>query len=141
MDPQQTPAADPLDSLVGEWLTVPDVAERLGTDPGKVRRILQEGRLVGVRRGTPPVLQVPADFLVPGHLANPAAPSRAEDLPRWTVLAALQGTLTVLSDAGFSAEEAVTWLFTPDESLPGTPMSALREGRKTEVRRRAQAEL
>ncbi len=31
------------------------------------------------------------------------------------------------------------WLFTPDDSLPGTPIDALRGGRKTEVRRRAQA--
>ena len=31
------------------------------------------------------------------------------------------------------------WLFTPDDSLPGTPADALRAGRKTEVRRRAQA--
>ncbi|MDM7853591.1 Rv2175c family DNA-binding protein [Cellulomonas alba] len=129
------------EALVDEWLTVPDVAERLGVDAGKVRRLVQEGKLAAVRRGDPAVLSVPAAFLVPGHLANPAAPSRAEDGAEWTVLAALQGTLTVLSDAGFSTAEAIAWLFTPDESLPGTPLEALRAGRKTEVRRRAQAEL
>lgn len=133
-------APDP-DALVAEWLTLPDVAERLGVEPGKVRRLLQEGKLVGVRRGDPPVLSVPAAFLVPGHLANPAAPSRAVDGPEWTVLAALAGTLTVLADGGFSAQDAIAWLFTPDDSLPGTPIEALRAGRKTEVRRRAQAEL
>jgi hypothetical protein len=133
-----TPAPD---TLVDEWLTVPDVAERLDLDAGKVRRIVQEGRLVGVRRGDPKVFSIPSAFLVPGHLANPAAPSRADDLPRWTVLAALQGTLTLLRDAGFSDDEAVVWLFTADESLRGSPIDALREGRKTEVRRLAQAEL
>ncbi|MEN0130050.1 MAG: Rv2175c family DNA-binding protein [Brevundimonas sp.] len=133
-----TPAPD---TLVDEWLTVPDVAERLDLDAGKVRRIVQEGRLVGVRRGDPKVFSIPAAFLVPGHLANPAAPSRADDLPPWTVLAALQGTLTLLRDAGFSDDEAVVWLFTADESLRGAPIDALREGRKTEVRRLAQAEL
>ncbi|WP_129338554.1 Rv2175c family DNA-binding protein [Cellulomonas endophytica] len=130
-----------LDRLVPGWLTVPDVAERLGTDPGKVRRLLQEGRLVAVRRGEPPVASIPEGFLVPGHLANPAAPSRDPDVGEWAVLAALQGTLTVLADAGFSDAEAVVWLHTPDDSLPGTPLEALRSGRKTEVRRRAQAEL
>jgi hypothetical protein len=134
-------ASDALDRLVDEWLTVPDVAERTGLDAGKVRRLLQERRLVGVRRGEPRVLSVPAAFLVPGHLANPAQPTapRADDT--WTVLASLQGTLTLLADAGFSDEDAVAWLFTPDDSLPGTPVDALRAGRKTEVRRRAQAEL
>ncbi len=127
------------DQLVDSWLTVPDVAERLGVDPGKVRRLIQERKLVGVRRGTPRVLSVPADFLVPGHLANPAAPDRpSEDRP-WTVLAALQGTLTVLADDGFSDEDAVVWLFRHEESLGTSPIAALRAGRKTEVRRVAQA--
>ncbi|NKX51550.1 DNA-binding protein, partial [Arthrobacter deserti] len=36
-------------------------------------------------------------------------------------------------------EEILRWLFTEDESLPGRPIDALREGRKTEIRRRAQA--
>jgi Rv2175c C-terminal domain of unknown function len=44
-----------------------------------------------------------------------------------------------LGDAGFSDEEAIIWLFTADDSLPGRPVDALREGRKTEIRRRAQA--
>lgn len=132
-------SAPHLDDLVDAWLTVPDVADRLGTDAGKVRRMLQERRIVGVRRGQPPVLSVPEAFLVPGHLANPAAPARVEDAPAWTVLAALQGTLTVLADTGFDDEEAVRWLFSPEDALGTTPVAALRAGRKTEVRRIAQA--
>ena len=132
-------ATPDLDQLVGSWLTVPDVAQMLGTDAGKVRRLLQERRLVAVRRGTPPVLSVPADFLVPGHLANPAAPDvPSEDRP-WTVLASLQGTLTVLGDDGFSDEQMIRWLFAVEESLGVAPVTALRAGRKTEVRRVAQA--
>ncbi|WP_421734060.1 Rv2175c family DNA-binding protein [Cellulomonas sp.] len=130
-----------LDRLVDEWLTVPDIADRLGLDASKVRRIVQERRIIGVRRGDPRIFYVPGAFLVPGHLANPAQPTnRDPDLP-WAVLASLQGTLTVLSDAGFTDEAAIEWLFTPDESLPGTPIDALRAGRKTEIRRRAAAEL
>lgn len=135
-----TEPAPATDGLVDSWLTLPDIAERVGLDVGKVRRLVQERRIVGVRRGDPRVFQVPEAFLVPGHLANPAQPARSAD-EEWTVLASLQGTLTVLADAGFSDEEAIAWLFTPDDSLPGTPIDALRAGRKTEVRRRAQAEL
>ncbi|WP_298456975.1 Rv2175c family DNA-binding protein [uncultured Cellulomonas sp.] len=130
-----------LDALVPDWLTLPDVADRLGIDVGKVRRLLQEGRLAAVRRGDPPVLSVPADFLVPVHLANPAAPaaaSTAPDSPQWAVLTALRGTLTVLGDAGFDAAESVEWLFSPDDVLGRAPMQALRAGSKSEVRRRAQ---
>jgi hypothetical protein len=113
---------DDLDTLVTDWLTIPDVAERLGLDVGKVRRLLQDRYLVGVRRGERNVLSVPAALIVDG------AP-----LPE------LRGTLTVLMDSGYDDESALRWLFTPDESLPGTPVEALRGGRKTEVRRRAQA--
>ncbi len=133
------------EDLVDAWLNVPEVAERLGLDVGKVRRLLQEGKLLAVRRGEPRVQSIPAAFLVPEHLANPSAPTHPaeaeDDRPRWAVLSALQGTLTVLSDAGFDDEAALVWLFTPDDSLPGTPIEALRAGAKTEVRRRAQAEL
>ena len=129
------------DDLVDEWLTLPDVADRLGEDVAKVRRLVQERRLIAVRRGEPPVLSVPARFLVPGHLANPANPGVPGAGAAWTVLAALQGTFTVLADVGFTDEQAIVWLFTPTDELPGTPMDALLAGRKSLVRRLAQAEL
>jgi hypothetical protein len=111
-----------LDSLVSQWLTLPDVAERLSTDVGRVRRLIQDRFLVAVRRGERSVLSVPADVVADG------AP-----IPE------LPGTLTVLFDAGYDPEAALAWLLTPDESLPGSPLQALLAGRKTEVRRRAQA--
>jgi hypothetical protein len=131
------------DDLVDSWLTVPDVADELGLDAGKVRRLLKERRLVGIRRGTPPVLSVPAAFLVPVDAANPSADEHAEDedapVARATVLASLQGTLSVLGDVGLTDVDAIAWLFTADDSLPGRPVDALRAGHKTEIRRRAQA--
>jgi excisionase family DNA binding protein len=111
-----------LDMLVPSWLTIPEVAERLGVDVTRVRRLVQDRYLVAVRRGERNVLSVP-EALLPGDELMP-------DLP---------GTLTVLADSGFDAEESLRWLLTPDDSLPGTPVEALRTGRKTEVRRRAQA--
>lgn len=119
---------------VDSWLTVPDVAERLSLDAGRVRQLLQERRLLGIRRGDPPVLQIPERFLVVAG-------------ERWEVLPTLQGTLVLLADAGFSDGEAIDWLFAPDPSLPGAgpeqqppaPVDSLRHGHRTEVRRRAQA--
>ncbi len=130
-----------IDDLVGEWLTVPDVAERLDVEVSKVRRLLEERRIVGVRGGEPPVLRVPAAFLVPGNLANPAQRGAPDEAPAWTVLAALQGTFTVLADVGFDDVGAIRWLFTEDDSLGSTPMAALLAGRKSAVRRVAQSEL
>ena len=51
----------------------------------------------------------------------------------------LPGTITVLTDSGFTPNDILRWLFTSDDSLPGTPIEALRGNRGTEVKRRAQA--
>ena len=107
----------------------------MGTDLGRVRQLLHDRRIVGLRRGEPPVLRVPERFLVPTPEGG------------WQVLATLQGTFVLLADAGYSDEEAVRWLLTPDGSLPGSgpspegpaPVDSLAAGHKTEVRRRAQA--
>lgn len=120
MTDSRATAASDLDALVGDWLSVPEAGERLGLDAARARRLVQERQLLAVRRDG--VLAVPAAFVGDGK-----------------VLKGLPGTITVLSDAGYSDEEAVRWLFTADESLPGTPVQALAENRGTEVKRRAQA--
>lgn len=112
------------DAMVGEWLTLPDIAERFGVQVTRVRQLLRDNQLIAVRRGENNVLSVPAGFIDGDHTVK-----------------GLTGTLTLLKDAKFTDEEALRWLFTPDDSLPGTPVDALRENRGTEVRRRAQAEL
>ncbi len=103
-----------------ELLTIPDVAERLGMPVTRVHQLLRERQLIELRDGGS--RRIPADFLV-------------DD----TVVRGLSGTITLLTDAGFTDAEIVDWLFADDDSLPGTPMAALRENRGTEVRRRAQA--
>lgn len=55
------------------------------------------------------------------------------------VVKGLPGTLTVLLDCGFGDVETLRWLFTADETLPGTPIEAICRHRCTEVNRRAQA--
>lgn len=111
-----------LEELVGDWLTLPDAAEQLGLSVTKVHSLLEERALVALRIGERKVRSIPAAFLTDG-----------------AVLDSLKGTISVLVDAGFQDDEMVRWLFTPDETLPGRPVDALREGRKTEIRRRAQA--
>jgi hypothetical protein len=124
--PHAVPVSDDdvtsLETLVTEWLPLPDVAQRLDTDVSRVRRLLQDHALLAVRRGTPTVLSVPADLLPDGQLMP--------DLP---------GTVSVLLDSGFDESAALRWLLTPDDSLPGSPLSRLIAGHKTEIRRRAQA--
>ncbi|WP_432562815.1 Rv2175c family DNA-binding protein [Kineococcus sp. SYSU DK003] len=114
--------SEELDALVPEWLTVPDIAELTGQDQRVVRRWLQERELVAVRRGERSVAMVPAGFVTAEGPLNH-----------------LKGTLSVLGDSGYTDVEALAWLHTPDDTLPGTPIEALRANRKTEVRRRAQA--
>lgn len=117
-----TPVTDDVDLLVGEWLTLPEVADALGIDIVRTRQLLKDGQLVGIRRGDRGVIAVPAAFIDDG-----AVPAK------------LPGLLTLLRDAGFDENQALRWIFTPDDTLPGTPMQALTENRHTEVRRRAQS--
>ncbi|WP_307858527.1 Rv2175c family DNA-binding protein [Microbacterium flavescens] len=102
-----------------EWLTLPELVEVLGEPLGRVRRFIDESYLVGTRRDG--ALKVPALFIVDGH-----------------PLASLRGTVIVLHDAGFSDDEVIEWLLTPEESIGIPPIEALRAGRKAEVRRVAQ---
>jgi hypothetical protein len=109
-----------VDPRTTEWLTVPDLVELLGIPQSRVRRLLEDRILLGMR--VDGVLKVPADFIVDGE-----------------PLHELRGTVLVLADAGFSDEEAVNWLLSEQDSLGTTPIAALRSGRKAEVRRVAQA--
>ena len=110
------------DELVQEWLTLPEVGERLGISVSRARQLVIDHQLLAVRRGENNALMVPADLIRDGK-----------------VIKGLPGLLTLLVDARFSDEEMLRWLFTPDDSLPGSPVQALSENRGTEVKRRAQA--
>lgn len=108
------------EALVAEWLSLPDAARRLNLNASRVKQLLRDHKLLAVHRAG--ALMIPAAFINGGQ-----------------VLKGLPGTLTLLSDAGYDNVEAVRWLFTADDTLPGTPVQALVENRGTEVRRRAQA--
>ena len=112
-------ADDVLDAKV-EVLPVPDVALRLGLPVTRVHQMLRDHQLLAVRRDG--VVAVPAEFLDGDVLVK-----------------GLSGTITVLRDGGHPDAEILRWLFTDDDSLPGTPIEALRRDRGREVKRRAQA--
>ena len=111
-----------LEGLVGDWLTVPDIGERMGLRLSDVRQMIEDRHVLGVRIGPRKVMSVPTKFF------NEEGP-----LPE------LAGTFTVLRDGRMSDTQILRWLFTPDDTLPapGAPMDSLLAGFKTEVRRRA----
>ncbi|REE99561.1 Rv2175c family DNA-binding protein [Thermomonospora umbrina] len=108
------------DALVGEWVTLPEAAERLGLNLSRTKQLVRDHKVLGVQRAGS--LMIPAAFIRDGQ-----------------VVKGLPGTLTLLSDAGYDTVETLRWLFTADDTLPGTPVQALAENRGTEIRRRAQA--
>ncbi len=113
-----------VEALVGDWVYLPDIAERYGLPLSRVRRFVADREVLTHRVGPNRAVAVPAGFL-------------GDDGPR----AELKGTFTVLADGGMNDLEIIRWLHTVDPTLPGSgaPLDALRLGHKTEVRRRAQA--
>jgi hypothetical protein len=103
-----------------ELMTIPEVGEALGVPVNRVHQYLRDGHLVAVR-GEDGVRRVPADFMHDG-----------------VIVKSLTSVITLLRDVRYEDDEIVDWLFRADDSLPGTPIQALRENRGTEVKRRAQ---
>ena len=111
----------PIDASVGHWLTIDQVAGQLAVPLNRVKQMLRDRRLLGAERPD-------GSFGVPAAFLDGAK-----------VVQGLHGTLTLLFDCGFSEAEAMRWLFTSDDSLPGSPIEAIAAHRCTEVNRRAQA--
>lgn len=111
-----------LQSLVGEWLSWSQASELLGVSVSKVRQLIREHQLAAVVPSPGAGQQIPAELIMDGQIVK-----------------GVPGLLTVLHDGGHDDREALTWLFTADDSLPGRPVDALRENRGSEVKRRAQA--
>jgi hypothetical protein len=115
------PSADDVLDPDVEVMALPDAATRLGLPVTRVQQALRDGHLLAVRRAG--ALLIPSVFLT----------------DEGTIVKGLPGTITVLTDSGFTPNDIMRWLFTSDDSLPGTPIEALRTNRGTEVKRRAQA--
>ena len=116
-DPEQQ-----LATLVDEWLDWQQAADLLQVSVSKVRQLIREHQLAAVVPVPRGGQRVPAALISEGMIVK-----------------GVPGVLTVLHDGGYDDEQALTWLFTPDDTLPGRPIDALRENRGSEVKRRAQA--
>ena len=111
-----------LADLVEEWLDWSQAAERLGVSVSKVRQLIREHQLAGAVPVPGGGQKVPAALIQDGLVTK-----------------GVPGVLTVLHDGGYDDRAALEWLFTPDDTIPGRPVDALRENRGTEIKRRAQA--
>lgn len=103
-----------------EITPLPEVAKRFGLPVTRVHQMIRDGHLLAMRRDGE--LGVPEVFLT-----------------ETAVVKGLGGTITLLRDNGYNEDEILRWLLTADDTLPGTPIEALRGDRGREVKRRAQA--
>jgi hypothetical protein len=118
----ETAESAELATLVGEWLDWSEASDRLSISVNKVRQLIREHHLAAVVPVPGAGQKVPAELIMDGEIVK-----------------GVPGLLTVLHDAGYDDREAIAWLFTADDTLPGRPIDALRENRGSEVKRRAQA--
>lgn len=121
MDNASTSDVD-LQALVGEWLDWSEAGDRLGVSVSKVRQLIREHQLAAAVPAPGAGQKVPAALIMDG-----------------VIVKGVPGVLTVLHDGGYDDREALAWLFTADDTIPGRPIDALRENRGAEVKRRAQA--
>ena len=119
---RETTSEAPLDTLITDWRDWKSTATELDVSVSKVRQLIREHQLAAAVPSPGAGQQVPAELVMDGAIVK-----------------GVPGLLTLLADGGWSNREMLTWLFTPDDSLPGRPIDALRENRGSEVKRRAQA--
>ena len=103
-----------------DLMSVPDAAQALGVPVTRIHQFVRDGHLVSVRN-TEGARCIPALLLQDGAIVK-----------------SLPSVITQLRDARYSDDEIVEWLFRADDSLPGSPVDALRANRGSEVKRRAQ---
>lgn len=120
------PVSDDVLSPDEELYQLPDVAKILAVPVTRIHQMLRDNALLALRRGG--VIQVPERFFTVDPRTGDGR------VVRW-----IPGLVSVLHDGGFTPEQALRWLFTEDDSLPGRPVDALHGPLAREVVRRAQA--
>jgi hypothetical protein len=118
---ESTPEDD-LDTLITDWLDWKAAATQLHVSVSKVRTLIREHQLAAAVPTPGAGQQIPAELIMDGEIVK-----------------GVPGLLTLFADGGWDDREKLAWLFTPDDTLPGRPIDALRENRGSEVKRRAQA--
>ena len=102
-------------------LPIDEVCRLLGIEERRLKQLIRDRVLIEAR-GAGGVRGVPQEVLVKG--AN-----------GWEPLPFLQGTLTLLADDGFTAQESLAWLYTMEDELGERPIDALISGRHHRVNR------
>ncbi|MDX6300495.1 MAG: hypothetical protein QOF53_1709 [Nocardioidaceae bacterium] len=108
--------------LIDEWLDWAEAGALLRVSASKVRQLIREHQLAAAVPTAGAGQKVPAALISDGE-----------------VVKGVPGVCTVLHDGGYDDRFILGWLFTPDDTLPGRPIDALRANRGAEVKRRAQA--
>lgn len=122
MTDNSAPEPADLGVLIEHWLDWKGAATELGVTVSKVRQYIREHQLAAAVPSPGAGQQVPAELLMDGEIVK-----------------GVSGLITVLHDGNYDDREILEWMFTPDDTLPGRPIDALRENRGSEVKRRAQA--
>ena len=102
-------------------LPTDEVCRLLGIEERRLKQLIRDRVLIEAR-GDDGARGVPQDVLVKG--AN-----------GWEPLPFLRGTLTLLADDGFTAEESLAWLYAEQDELGERPIDALTSGRHHRVNR------
>lgn len=116
--PNDSVLPDPNEPL----LSLPEVADFLGVVITRVHDLLNERRIIALKRD-----------------GKRMVPARFFDEDKGRISRFVPGCITVLSDGGYSDEAIFRYLFSEDDSLPGRPIDALHGHLAREVMRRAQA--
>jgi hypothetical protein len=111
-----------LGTLIPAWSDWKAMATALGVSVAKVRTYLREHQLAAAVPYPGAGQQIPSELVMDGQIVK-----------------GVSGLVTMLHDGGYDDRQILAWMFTPDASLPGRPIDALRENRGSEVKRRAQA--
>lgn len=97
----------------------------LGIEERRLKQLIRD-HVLSVAEDCSGARGVPTEMIVKGQSG-------------WVPLPDLQGTLTLLSDDGFTADEAVEWLYAVQDELGERPIDALVAGRRRRVNRIASA--
>lgn len=102
-------------------LSTDEVCRLLGIEQRRLKQLIRDRALIEAR-GRDGERGIPREVIVKGENG-------------WEPLPALQGTLTLLADDGFTPEESLTWLYAVQDELGERPIDALTSGRHHRVNR------
>ena len=107
-----------LATLITDWVDWAAAGELLGVSATRVRALIKEHQLAAAVPVPGEGVKLPAELFQDGEIVK-----------------GVPGLVTMLHDGRYDDREILVWLFTPDDTLPGRPIDALRENRGSEAKR------